>query len=372
MNIFKKIVQYFNTNLSLNKLLRILVIILIVYIFSLSSGIWLSLLRKLQAVFLPFTIGFAIAYIVRPLIVWLEKFKIRRKLIVPLLVVFVIGLLAWIFASLVPTFYNDIFGFIGSLVDSVTKFYDWYLRVSVNPSPIVAGFTQSIVKFLNDYTLWIPNVSAMVPQLVGNLAAFIVNFLFSFIVAIYVMFDYENITKSLLKVAKSFADGLPDYIIAIDDEVSVYLRSLILLMLIKLVEYSFLYYLIGHHNWLILGVLTSIGLLIPYFGASMANVIGIITALNLPTSNVIILIIAIMILSNVDEYMITPMVHKRRGQVQPLWTLFSVFAGGILLGPVGIMFAVPAYMSIRTVIRLYRLKNEPTETESSVKSNTVF
>ncbi len=373
MNLFKKIFHDFNENLSLNKLLRILVIIVIIYIITISSGIWLAILRKLQAVFLPFAVGFAIAYIVRPLIIWLERFKIRRKFIVPLLVIFVIGLLTWIFASLIPTFYNDIFAFIGSLVESVTKFYDWYVKFSGNvPSPIVAGFTESIVKFLNDYTLWMPNVSAMVPQFVGNLATFLVNFLFSFIVAIYVMFDYENITKSLLKVAKSFADGLPDYIIAIDDEVSVYLRSLIVLMLIKFVEYSFLYYLIGHHNWLILGVLTAIGLLIPYFGASMANVIGIITALSLPTSNVVILIIAITILSNVDEYVITPMVHSRRGQVQPLWTLFSVFAGGIMFGPVGIMFAVPTYMSIRTVIRLYRLRNEPNDSESSVKTNTVF
>ena len=38
-------------------------------------------------------------------------------------------------------------------------------------------------------------------------------------------------------------------------------------------------------------------------------------------------------------------------KISPLWALFSIYAGGILAGGLGVMVAIPAYLAVRTIIR---------------------
>lgn len=70
------------------------------------------------------------------------------------------------------------------------------------------------------------------------------------------------------------------------------------------------------------------------------------------------LIIGIMILSNVDAYVISPLVHEKRSAMGPLITLFAVFAGGVIMGAVGIMVSVPAAIAIKTAIEVYEQKTD--------------
>ena len=58
------------------------------------------------------------------------------------------------------------------------------------------------------------------------------------------------------------------------------------------------------------------------------------------------------------RYIIAPIVHSRSSQVPPLWTLLCVFAGGMLLGPIGIMISIPVFMSLRVIVNLVRFRNE--------------
>jgi predicted PurR-regulated permease PerM len=139
----------------------------------------------------------------------------------------------------------------------------------------------------------------------------------------------------------------------IDEEISDYLRSMAALMVIRSVEYSLLYLLVGHPDWLILGIASSVSLIIPYVGPTSVNTVGILSALQLPTFNVVLLIALIVILAQIDEYVITPMVHSHNLKLSPMWILFSIFASSTLFGVGGFIIAIPMYLIIRTVIRMY-------------------
>ena len=54
------------------------------------------------------------------------------------------------------------------------------------------------------------------------------------------------------------------------------------------IVWSILYLLIGHRDWMIIAILYSIGLIIPYLGGTLAKTIGILTSLTLPINKVII------------------------------------------------------------------------------------
>ena len=148
------------------------------------------------------------------------------------------------------------------------------------------------------------------------------------------------------------------YLHEIDENVTVYLKSMALLILIRFVEYCAFYYCVGHHDWLIIGIISALGAVIPYIGGTVANAIGILTGLTLPSSNLAALIIGIIVLSNVDNYVISPIVHEKRSSLGPLLTIFVIFAGGVIYGPIGIMLSVPVTIMIKTGMVIYKQEHK--------------
>ena len=308
-----KMNAYFKEQLSLKNLLKVLLILLILYFLSLTSNVWMSWLTTLRLILTPFLVGFGIAYVVHPFIEFLQKKGVSRRIAIPLVC---LGML------------------------------------------LVAGIFQQITTLLNDTKSWLPNFSTLLPQLISKVLSFLTNAVFAFIISVYVLFDFEKIRKTIFSLARTIDKELPIYLSAVNAEISGYLHSLLMLMAIKVLEYSLLYMLIGHKSAVTIALLTSIGLIVPYFGATVANFIGILTSLTLPLPKVLFLIGGICVLSMVDAYIIAPIVHSRSSQVPPLWTLLCVFAGGMLLGPIGIMISIPVFMSLRVIVNLVRFRNE--------------
>ena len=62
-------------------------------------------------------------------------------------------------------------------------------------------------------------------------------------------------------------------------------------MIIQFFEYSILFFVVGHPNWLILGILACITTVIPYFGGLITNIIAIVLASVVSTKLVILTIV---------------------------------------------------------------------------------
>jgi len=176
-------------------------------------------------------------------------------------------------------------------------------------------------------------------------------FVITIIVSIYMCFSWKNIEAVIYNFAKRLGNRAIRNIKAVDVEIGTYVRSLLVLIVIKFLEYALMYYLAGHKDWLLVSLLTALGLIVPYIGPMIGNTVGILTALTMPQRNVIILLVCIVVLSQLDAYIIEPLVHSRNVKISPLWALFSIYAGGILAGGLGVMVAIPAYLAVRTIIR---------------------
>ena len=354
-----KMNAYFKEQLSLKNLLKVLLILLILYFLSLTSNVWMSWLTTLRLILTPFLVGFGIAYVVHPFIEFLQKKGVSRRIAIPLVCLGMLTLLIGILMMVVPMVYDKTTELINSMISGLNWLYQQYVEMNENaPNILVAGIFQQITTLLNDTKSWLPNFSTLLPQLISKVLSFLTNAVFAFIISVYVLFDFEKIRKTIFSLARTIDKELPIYLSAVNAEISGYLHSLLMLMAIKFLEYSLLYMLIGHKSAVTIALLTSIGLIVPYFGATVANFIGILTSLTLPLPKVLFLIGGICVLSMVDAYIIAPIVHSRSSQVPPLWTLLCVFAGGMLLGPIGIMISIPVFMSPRVIVNLVRFRNE--------------
>ncbi len=358
----KRLNAYFKEQLSLRNLLKVLLLLLILYFLSRTATVWMAWFTMLKAILTPFLIGFLIAYILHPAIAVLQRWGFSRRIAIPLMGLLILIFLLAVVMMIVPLVYEKTMELINAMILGINRLYDHYTQMNEDvPNFLITGAVEQLTQALNDTKSWLPDFYEMLPQLVSRLLSWISSAVFSLIISVYLLFDYERIRDWILALAWRADRELPVLIREVSREVSGYLRSLLILMAIKWVEYSLLYMLIGHPSAMTIGLLTAIGLIIPYFGATLANLIGILTSLTLPLPQVLLLVMGICVLSAVDAYVIAPWVHSRSSQVPPLWTLFSVFAGGMLWGPAGIMIAVPVYMSLRVIVNFVWFRKEPAE-----------
>ena len=125
-------------------------------------------------------------------------------------------------------------------------------------------------------------------------------------------------------------------------------------MLIQLFEYSFLFFIIGHPNWLILGLLACITTIIPYFGGLITNILAIIMASVVSVPLVIATIVICMIFPQLDGYLISPKVYGKTNNVKPVVVIISITAGGILFGITGIIASFPVAIILIATYKFYK------------------
>lgn len=350
----RKFLKRADEQISMRLLGKAVLILLILYLLKMTSSIWGNWLSLIKSILTPFFLGFLIAYIVHPLIVRLEKKGIRRNLSILLFWVIVIILFVLLGLVLMPMLYEKTAEFIANMIQGV----EWIANKIIvygefENFDLVDNITKHITGVLASFDKWLPNLVSTLPGFMNTFLNVITNTLFTIIITIYMLMDFDRIKLNIRKFCCMFYRDAAPYLHRIDEDVSVYLRSLLILMAIKFCEYSLFYFLIGHENWLIIGCLTALGQLVPYLGGTLANSIGILTALSLSPMRIFFLIAGICVLSNVDAYVISPLIHEKRSAVGPLVTLFAIFAGGVLYGAVGIMFSVPLVIAIRAICEVY-------------------
>lgn len=354
----KKILLNIDEHFSLYMIAKIIGVLLIVLLLIATEEIWGTWVSMLTTILRPFILGFAIAYIMHPLVTFFEKKGISKNIsIIALWVLVIVGIVVLLF-MLMPTLYAKINEFLSSLISGVQWISSKIKEVAnLNDFSLVNSMTDNIINLIEKYDDWMPGLVSTLPSLMSSILDVITNVLFTIIIAIYMLFDYDRMKVGIKKFVCIFIPHGNPYLHEIDYNVSVYLKSMVLLIFIRFVEYCAFYYFIGHQDWLIIGILSAVLAVIPYIGGTVANAIGILTGLTLAPINLTILIIGILILSNVDNYVISPMVHEKRSALGPLTTLLAVFAGGVVYNLVGIMISIPFVIACKTTSEIYKARH---------------
>ena len=330
------------------KLVNVLLILLIIYVLFLLRDLWGNVFIKLLAVLKPFIIAFAISYAFYPFLKFLQRKKIPKPVAIIIIVVATISFLAIIIYSLVPIFSEQLISLFSSIMtflsDVSSKFDIDVSPIKTTLSDIFSKVTYNVGKYISDGAVSIVNSSIN----------FISNLIIVFVCFIYFLIDMDKIRNNVEDYFRKKGKKTLNLVTKIDYETTQYFKGLFLTILIQFFEYTIIYYLVGHPNFLLLGVLSSVSTLIPYFGGFIVNVIALmIASVVSPTLFIFTLIIAL-VLPNIDGYIISPKIYGKTNNISPLLTIFAVFTGGVLGGFVGILIALPLTIILRTIYRHYK------------------
>lgn len=342
----EKILDFFN----FKNMLPLILILLVILLISLTWPVWLLIFRKIKIIFMPFIFGFLIAYILRPLVVFFEKYKIPRSISISVTFVSFIAIIILLFSLVLPPLLRDLGQLFYALSEGLTEVFNLYVKG--NDFPLVDSVLKQILERFNALLASVGDLPLIASDFIASILSSLSFLIFSLVIAVYIIFDYEKISASINQRAQDFSPKLASSLRVVNEAVSSYLKSFAIIMPIIALEYSLMYFLLGHEYALILGLFTALSLLIPYIGPMIVHSIGIITALRMPTSKIMMLIVALIILSNIDGYVTGPFVYSKRNKVEPLWSLFAFFAASTLFGFVGVLISLPLYLSIRSILKL--------------------
>ena len=331
------------------KWVNILCICMIIYLLFLMRNVWLGVLSKIFAILLPFIIAFGVSYVLYPFLKFLMSKKIPKGVSVFIIVFVILLIIGLTLYFVVPLFFNQLINLLSSL-DEVSN--DIASKYGIDTKMV----NDTINKYSNKIIKWIGEIIAS-GSFIGVLSKsvdYLSKFVIISIVSIYFLLDMSKV-RSKIKGFLIRHDKKKYHMISnMDKEITSYLKGLGIFMVIQFFEYTLLFLIIGHPNFLLLGVLACITTVIPYFGGILTNVIALIIASVVSPKVFILTLIITLVFPNIDGYIISPKIYGKTNELPPLLTIFAVFAGGTLFGFSGIVIAVPLTIMIMAIIKSYK------------------
>jgi predicted PurR-regulated permease PerM len=133
------------------------------------------------------------------------------------------------------------------------------------------------------------------------------------------------------------------------------LRSWLLGQLISMAVIGILagtaYAIIGVPAPLALGCLAALFEFIPVAGPIGFGVIGMLVAFSRGPTLALYAVMVFVCLQQIESNIIIPLVQRWAVRMPPVVTVLSVLAGGVLLGPIGVIFAVPMAVVTLTLLK---------------------
>ncbi len=330
------------------KLLNLLMLAGIIYLIINTFNWWGGIVHKVFSILLPFIISFAIAYALYPCVRMLEKKGVRSGLAKGIVIITVLCVIVLLFSITIPLVYDQLISLskiIGDVINDVSN------KFSINLGSFQNTINTSLDKLINNVGDYISKGAI---QILSTSIGILTKTIIITIVSIYFLIDMDKIRNRAKLILKRINKRSFLYVKAVDDELENYLLGLVIFMAIQLVEYSLLFGIVGHPNWLLLGILASLTTVIPYFGGLATNIIAVILASVVSPKLFVATMIICLIFPNIDGYIISPKVYGKTNNINPVWSIFAVFAGGALYGFLGILIALPLYLVLRCTYKFFK------------------
>jgi predicted PurR-regulated permease PerM len=116
---------------------------------------------------------------------------------------------------------------------------------------------------------------------------------------------------------------------------------------------AFFLWLLNVPYWLTFGVFTGLVSIIPFFGTPLSTLLPaafVVTGPNGGTRALLVLGVGVLV-HLIEGNLVSPLVMSKRVELPPVLTIMAVLVMGRLLGPLGLVIAVPALASVMVIVR---------------------
>ena len=306
-----------------------------IFIFMFYLLLKIGILNKILDFILIIFLSFTLSYIIYPIYKKLNK-KINKLLSIFIIYGTLISTIILFIYMIIPNTnfilkLNDLFTNILVFIDKLNQKYNLNINLEV--------YLNSVINyFINNSVFLIKNVFNFFSKIV-----------FIVILSICILINME-LLKDLINKLKNKV-----LIYNINDALKNYLVANIKILAIQFVEYTFVFLLIGHPDYILLGILNSVNTFVPFFGSVITNIVAITTASVISRNLLIKTAIVSIVLPNIDSYLVSPKIYNSANKISKTLTIAAILIGGYLFDFYGIVFAIPVTIIVIEVLKYYKI-----------------
>lgn len=297
-------------------------------------------LKFVRDVIFVIVASFILAYALKPIYkILINKVNINKKVIAAVLILGLIGIFIMLGAMLIPKIFNESTDF-GVIIDNIENFINNIAsKIKLSNSSIVTTLT---IQASEKFNLLITEYSMKMFDAVIDFSENIISFAVIPVVAYYFLAYGEYISNKLLFIFPIHKRGLiKKFGHDIDKILGKYILGQLILSLIVGIMTFIAMVILKVKFPLLLSVLNALLNIVPYFGAILGALPAILVALIDGPMRVVWVVIAFIIIQQVEGNIIAPQVTASSIHMHPLTIIILLLIGDKLGGLVGMILIIP-------------------------------
>lgn len=320
------------------------------------------LLIVFSNIFLPLMLGLGIAYLLDPIVSWLERKRWKRVWAVVVLALVLVIAITGFFLYLVPAM-GDEFQRLGKRLPAYTE----RLRGELGPL-LERAQTRYPEEFVEIRDRAIETARENIPRLARSVGhwlseifdsvraflLFLLNLIFVPVFGFYLLVDFPKVKQGMRDlVPLPYREIVLARLGEVDQAVASFLRGQLTIALVLAFINATGLVLIGVPLGLVLGIVAGLSNMIPY----MSLVVGLAPSVLLCWAEHgswvrVLLVIAVFSGAQMLEGMVlSPRILGKSVNLHPVWVLLAIIIGGSLFGIFGMLLAVPGAAAIQVFMR---------------------
>ena len=324
----------------------------------------LNFLGAVLSILSPFFIGIIIAWLLDPIVTWLQKNGFKRAIATVMVFLSFISLVVLFFVLLIPSFADQINEFIGSapsvlnniknfgenLFDKLKNIYDYDFT---NIKEQLYGGLSNIVSGL---TVTLPN---KVISIASSIVSGGLNIIFGLFIAFYMLFDFNNVRKHLFNLLpKSIHADAITLTDRLNKTLKSYVQGTLLIMLLLFIFQSITLAIAGLSSPMLFGMFCAVTNVIPYIGPYIGGIPAVIVGFTISPATGIFTLLAVVIAQFLESYFLNPIVMSKTMKLHPVTIMIGLLIFGHFFGILGMVLATPIISCIKIIFNFFNEKYE--------------
>ena len=316
-------------------------------------------LWPIRVIFPPLLVALAVVYLLNPVVSRLQRRGIPRgwgTLLAYLVFFGILGTLLWF---LIPVFADQVSSFVSSVPDLLARAQDWAtgvlqrINVHADVSQVFGSLTPT-----GSAGEFISRIFGFTVGILHVVLIFVLGAVFGF----YLLVDLPKMKRLTAAMIPAGRRGeVTDVAQRMSGAVGGFFRGQLLVALFVGLASMLGLWIVGLPYWAIVGGVAGLFNLIPLIGPFIGAVPAIFIAFTTQSSEGLLQLqpgwplalgsaLALLIVQQIDNHIISPNVVSRTVKVHPLTVMLGILVGGTLLGLWGMILAVPVIAATKILI----------------------
>lgn len=333
----------------------LLVIACLIFVLTKISFVFYPVTAFIATLFLPILTAGFLYYLLNPLVILLEKMKVKRTygiaiviiLFISVVIVTILNFLPQIIDQIaqlirnVPVFASELETFFTSLNDQ-----SWMQGLKVESILDNVGLTFERIS-----NIVLTSVSSSLSSLIGiiaNTAIFVVTVP---IMLFYMLLDGEKLPRTIARfIPKDYRTEMIGLLGEMNKTISSYISGQGLVCLF-VGTFTYLgYLLVGQDYAMLFALIAGVTNIIPYIGPFIGAAPAVIVALTVSPGQAILTTLVVLTVQQIDGNFLSPNIIGKTLSIHPLTIIVILLVAGNIAGMLGMILGVPSYAVVKTIV----------------------